>query len=312
MQTAIHQKSVRTLAALEPILVKGAKFRFAFPVSEIGDVAKENLGLPTNGAEGFSFLPGVCGPKSDANANGRIIIRKDLPMEKLARGVLRTWKDWHGHSHFGLQNRTYSRYPRELDPPQEELFYIMPIDGEMCVCSALLTFDDKSDDRIIWCLNLFLECFGECFVADENNQGIKKPRFKRLNWELLPQGDYPWERLAKMIHQRLEKTTDSKDIDVALWRMKFLRELGSTNVGFGRAGFNGYVAFEFRQVGLWVLEATQLDNATYVFEHDWESLSCMSKQEVLSGNLCKCRVIHDRRWKHILRSLVSPQRGLWR
>lgn len=306
MATTIRLRSVRTLAALEPLLAQRAKFRFAIPVADIGDAIKQNVGLPEPLKPGMSFLPGICGSKSDTNANGRIVVRKDLPMEQVPRAIYRTWNDWHGQPHSGLQFRHYPRYPRQNVPPQEEYFFTMLIDGKLCVCSDLLTYGRTEDERIMWCFNLFLECFGQCFCVGEDNKGIEKPRFKRFNWELLPKGDYPWAKLSQIITQRLAKRGKPEGLEVTLERLKYLRELGSSDVGFGRGGFDGYIVLEYERAGLWVLESSYLDNATYVFDSEWDVFSSLTKNEILSGKLCKRRVIHDKKWKSTMRSLVAP------
>ncbi|WP_176159649.1 hypothetical protein [Prosthecobacter debontii] len=56
MATTIRLRSVRTLAALEPLLAQGAKFRFAIPVADIEDAIKQNVGLPEPLKPGMFFF----------------------------------------------------------------------------------------------------------------------------------------------------------------------------------------------------------------------------------------------------------------
>lgn len=49
---------------------------------------------------------------------------------------------------------------------------------------------------------------------------------------------------------------------------------------------------------LFVLESIFLDNATYVFGSDRETISQLSKAEIISGGFQKDRIAHDRRWKY--------------
>lgn len=51
-----------------------------------------------------------------------------------------------------------------------------------------------------------------------------------------------------------------------------------------------------RIVTMDVLESIYLNNATYVFRDDWESLSKLSKSQIINGDVEYERVIHDSHW----------------
>ncbi len=48
--------------------------------------------------------------------------------------------------------------------------------------------------------------------------------------------------------------------------------------------------------GVYVLESVHTNNATYVFEQDWEALSQMTKTDILSQQLQRDRVFHTNGW----------------
>lgn len=312
MANRISQSSARTLATLEPFLTEGSPFRFALPLDEIDQTIAERVGLPITPKDGFSFLPGVSGKVSDHNANGTIVVRKDQKMEHVSRMIMRSWKDWHGNTHYGTQSRSYPRYPRDFSPPPEELFYLIRIDDTLCVTSKILTLTETSEESILRVFNLFLESFGQCFIAGGDGKSITRPRFKRLNWDLLPQGDYPWQKLETLLRERIKVSCD-EDVEVVLHRIQRLRSLNPSNYGIGRGGFRGYIAIQYPKTGYWVLESSAFDNATYVFDQDWLTLTNLTKKEVLEGAVCKQRIIHDKTWfSKVKRALDLHEPRFWR
>lgn len=54
--------------------------------------------------------------------------------------------------------------------------------------------------------------------------------------------------------------------------------------------------FGFPSKSLFILESTQVNNATYVLDRNWEDLSAMTKAELLNNNLHKKRLIHRENW----------------
>ncbi len=48
-----------------------------------------------------------------------------------------------------------------------------------------------------------------------------------------------------------------------------------------------------------------LDNATYVFDDDWEAFSQLTKSEIINGGLAKARIVHDRKWAVAIRSELN-------
>ena len=79
-------------------------------------------------------------------------------------------------------------------------------------------------------------------------------------------------------------------------RFETINEHQPDFVAIGRAGFSGYVVFGFPSKNTFVLESTEINNATYIFDDSWESLSQKTKAEVLNEDLHKHRVIHRESW----------------
>ena len=76
-----------------------------------------------------------------------------------------------------------------------------------------------------------------------------------------------------------------------------------TAIGFG--GFSGYMVIGFEMKKLFVLESTQINNATYVLNRDWEYISKLSKAGVLNNKLHFARVIHNNQWYESITNLLS-------
>lgn len=83
-------------------------------------------------------------------------------------------------------------------------------------------------------------------------------------------------------------TIDKRHEAISAFKPKF--------VAVGRGGFDGYVIFGFPSKFLYILESTQVNNATYVLDRNWEELSTMTKAELLNNNLHRERLIHRENW----------------
>ncbi|MHB9131508.1 MAG: hypothetical protein ACYDBB_10520 [Armatimonadota bacterium] len=57
--------------------------------------------------------------------------------------------------------------------------------------------------------------------------------------------------------------------------------------------------------GLFVLECTTYGNATYVFDRDWETLSQMTKADILNNAYQKDWIIHQAHWSAKLHHLLA-------
>ncbi|WP_374601042.1 hypothetical protein [Niveibacterium sp.] len=254
--------------------------------------------LPT----GETIVPAARGAISDFNANDKVVVHSELPKEQSSRLVYRTWKDWHGNSHSGMQVRRFETYPREfIQPPCEDLT-ISEDGGVLFVTSRTIGVDDEADDAVTHLINLFLELFGECELVTPSLEPITK--VKKVQWEILPPGEHPWEK-AEAAVKRVTSRLDEADRNVVEYRVKEIAKHAPDLVAVGTGGFDGYLVFGFRSKGVYVLESTHLDNATYVFRSDWESLSSLTKREILTANLQHARLVHNGQWGASIRSLFA-------
>lgn len=75
--------------------------------------------------------------------------------------------------------------------------------GEKLVISPKLTLRDENKALVTHCINLFLEIFGKCEVVDEKLDTIITSKSLKLNWNLLPQGQYPWSSIGRRFSKQL-------------------------------------------------------------------------------------------------------------
>lgn len=304
MPKRIKGASARGLSLLRPFLKDGDRYRLALSTAEIGDERLKSIGCPQPLKPGVSFLPSVLGKYSTTNSRASEELDKTGDKETVYRMVYSSWNDWHGNPHSGIVARPYKRWPRIITPPPEELLHIQDVDGFSHLCSSICTYTTKEEDRNTHVLNLFLELFGEFDLFDDRGQTLLAPKVRRVNWDLLPQGDFPWARAEKHI-STVTKHLSVEDQTVIHFRLREIAGFGPNLIAVGRGGFSGYFAFGFPKRKMFVLESTELDNATYVFGSDWEHLSQLTKKDILCNNLQKERIIHDRRWKFRLTKLFK-------
>lgn len=297
------KKSVRSLAKYETLLRKFHSCRLAVSLP-IDHSFISLLGLDSQPVVGDSFVPAAIGKATDFNANGRIVIRKDLPKVNETRSSWRRWEDWHGQEHSGIQIRSYEVYPRELVSPPSEYLTVLPAPGGLALCSRKITFTEESSEKILHIVNLFLEIFGNFQVFDDAVELSAATVVKRLNWKLLPPGKYPFARTKEALSGFLATLAES-DRPVVEDRIKAITKFEPDFLAIGLGGFKDYVVFGFTNKDRYVLESPRLGNATYVFDKNWPELSTKTKKEILDGSLHEARVIHGHRWHRDITAIVT-------
>ncbi len=288
-------KSVRSLTQILKISGSAKQVRFTVAIDELDKALLSKLGFSKNPDIGECLIPTVLGKYTAFNANGNTKIRKDLPMEPETIMYYGASRDWHGGIHHGIRTRTINKYPREYIAAPSEIFQILEIDNKKFISSSELNLDDIEETRNVHVSNIMLECFNAFEIFDVDKQTIVGPTLKRLQWDILPKGEYPWEK-SKPIIDKVINQIDKKDKKVIEYRMRSISLRNPDFLATGRGGFNGYFVYGFSSKGVYVLESIHLDNATYIFNSDWESLSQLSKNDIINSNLPHTRIIHNKKW----------------
>jgi hypothetical protein len=119
-------------------------------------------------------------------------------------------------------------------------------------------------------------------------------KVKRLNWEILPPGEHPFQQVSGY-YKQLKMNDRSLRIDEE--RIEIIKELGPQKIYVGTDDFRRYVIFYFPTLRKAVLECPIYGNAIYVIKGDWEYLSQYTKAELLdyfSNEVV--RIIHGKNW----------------
>lgn len=298
-------KSARSLAAYEKEMTRLGKFRLTISVDKSEDIVR-TLGFSMPAVEGESLAPPPTGRFTEFNANGRLVVRKDLPKVDKTFTVYSSWNDWHGYPHSGIRVVNRKVYPTDQIPPPNEYLTVLNSERGPVVASRLLSLSQETEGDILHIVNLFLEVFGQFEFVGRDLQPGGRIKIRQLNWKVLPPGSYPFERAKKELAQFLGALPDTAR-PVVEDRIRTITRHEPDLIAVGVGGFTDYVVFGFTDRGKYVLESHRLGNATYVLKSDWESVSMLSKKEILDGSLHEARVIHNHGWRVAVGKLISPR-----
>lgn len=265
----------------------------------------QKIGFPPELTVGLSICPSTkFGPVSRFNAKGKEVPQRDMPKESYFQEVYREWKDWHGTTHFGYYDVERKRFPRRLISPPSEFLNILEHDNEkFIVAGESFTQGITEESSTIHKVNLFLELFGEADILDENMCPFVIPKLVRVNWEILPAGEWPWTQSKNDFKSEIQGLPKSSK-KVMENRLQVLSQFNPSFVAQGVNGYNGYLVFAFPHKNLYMLESPFYGNATYVFEGDWESLSQFTKAQILASNKHKQRIVHSSSWVDEIKKIL--------
>ncbi len=298
------RKSIRSLNKYTDFIAEGAQFLIGVECTAELSNNLSIAGFPEKLFLGFSVLPLSIGKYSDFNAFGREIIRRDLEKETVTHQRWWKRKDWGGHEHEGIVDYDVERYPRDFVPPPEIELIVGGSDDEKIIYSGSFTKNEESEELILHTINLFLELFGECSFFTENFDSMQAPSIVRMNWSVLPEGEYPWE-VSQNILDDVIQIAKNTNREVVKDRFKTISQNVPDFIATGNGGFTGYVVFGFKEKGLFVLESAFINNATYIFEENWQQLSQYTKAEILNSDHHYSRLIHKTGWHRSIREILS-------
>lgn len=258
---------------------------------------------------GERLLPPARGAASRRNANGRDIVHRDRPMETAYRQISWTYSQWHGDRQVEVtevKDVPYNRYPRTKVPPYAiELVVSMDPTGAHCIVTGPFKHTDDQTTLATNTANMLVEQFGSFEVLDSSMSPSAQVPVRRLNWKLLPTGKNPWKSAWPSLETVIEKSR-GKSREVVAARFKEVGKYQPEFIAIGLGGFDDYVVFGFPSKGICVLESRFTNNATYVLAHaNWESISQMTKAEILSASAQEDRLIHDRNWFDALANVLA-------
>ncbi len=306
----INQKRIRNLGKYVQHIKDGAKVIVGISDPQRFTSALSRIGFSEPYQNGQSILPpGTFGPISLYNAEGKYIIHKDQPMETAYREAEWHWQEWNGPydrvDRSKIVDIPYKRYPRTfIDPPSVEFVIGIGSNGQHLLISPPTEKSEKNGKELLHVVNLYLEIFGECQFFTEQLESIVKEAIVRLNWEILPKGEMPWQQFKKHLEPLINKAPKENQ-PVLEHRLETISGYKPDFRAIGRGGFHGYIIHGFSDKELFVLESIYYGNATYVFGNKWEDLSKRTKAEILNEKLQKDRLIHSEGWEEKFTNLMK-------
>lgn len=305
----IHKRYIRNLDLYLGSSYQDKVLIFGFKIDSLSDAQVQRLGFSELSSIGDGLLPNVVGPYSRYNAEGKWMVHRDLPKEEAYRQVMWHWKEWRGRDATeemsDVRDVAYKRYPRTFIPPFSiELKIGKTASGQLAVLSPAIKMTSENVAQIVHVINLFLEFFDYCEVFSDSLDEMAEPPLRRLNWRLLPRGQYPWPQLRAQIQELIESTGTRKQ-EIIQYRLEAINSYGPDFRAIGEGGFRGYIVFGFSDKRLYCFESMYTGNATYVFSDDWIALSKLTKAEILNERLQTDRIIHVKGWAERIHSLLA-------
>jgi hypothetical protein len=301
----INQTRVRNIQRFLGTSNYGNTFIVGVKIESLIDPLIFKVGFVDVPRIGDQILPSADnGPISLFNAEGRIIKHHNQKMETAYRQAEWHWKLWDGTPRSDIVDVPYDRYPQSfVEPPSEEVIFGKTSAGNYALLSLPVLYDGESERRLTHIINLFLELAGFCEIFTESLNEMVDAPFKKVNWRILPPGKRPWPQLRQDINQLLDLVTTNRV--VIEHRIEVINSYGSEFVAVGQGGFKGYIIFGFPYKNIYICESIYSGNATYVFEENWETLSKMTKAQILNQSLQKDRIIHREGWEKKVHGLFS-------
>jgi hypothetical protein len=248
--------------------------------------------------------PRICGTQARRNLDGWDEKRKDLPKE--TRDISSWAPSWHSSGHH-LVSRTIEAW--QVTHHAARLLTLSATVLEPLKEAAIIRFRiDQPLDRkepnfandLMLNLRLLREAVGEARIYRADLSDEDFARLQSVDWELLPQGS------ADRVLERLGNSgrVHSARMETACERLRVLDRLAHDGFIVGHGKFARYFGAKFGD-RLVALENLEYGNALYVFEDDWESLSQLSRTELIKQRDARVRrVPHIPGWQSAIRQLL--------
>lgn len=288
------------------------------PTSDIAKGKYNHLNIKLDG-EKPAFSKNVVpkaevGKFSKINVEGQEIVRKDLPMVSKAF----TWEtpnygDWSLGSHDITIYRDV--YQRDFLPPKEIAVTIELLAEEIgpeklyifkfCVDEDLNRNHEYLEESLFFNLNLLQENVGAIDVFETDAKLSDYLTTIYVNWEILPPGERD-ENIDRILSGFRAPTEEIRQ--KLTERYKLLESFKPIEFIAGTSGFRRYFGAKFSE-SLVVFENLEYGNAIYIMFEDWESLSKMSRLELLSSQREGFeRIIHISGWESKLKKLLREKK----
>jgi len=244
------------------------------------------LGFSEDLIEGERVLPSMLNPTLKRNAEPFYIKDKTKPKEQYTQTLWWTRHEWAGRGET-REVTDFVTIPREryarikFEPYSVELFLKYDEQGQLMVMTDFISYCHDNEKLLINTINIFLTNFEECEILTENFENVMPTRTIKLNWEVLPSGDYPWKRMQddlQKVSAKSSKTAKKLLID----KCEFINSFQPDFRAYGKSGFHGYVIFGFMHRNIYVSWTNRCVLASRSFlrflasASSWRCLACKS------------------------------------
>jgi len=302
----IRNKRIRTVKAHLPGGLLNEEIYVCVPAKDVAVELLKKIGF-TDFIVGQQVVPAPRFKRvAFFNAEGGFIRRRDLPKETVYSEREWTWEDYQGNEYSKTVYVPHQRYPRDpIAAPEESLSIVNNTMGEMLIVSKAIRYTGDNEGRIKHVVNLCLEIFGFCEIRNSRLDAIIEAPVIRLNWDVLPKGATCWPSLMNSLTPIINTRVKPGIRKIVTDRLLKLNNLNPDFVAIGNGGFYGYVIFGFKDKNRYVLESVYSGNAIYVLGKDWESISQLSKSEILRSGFQVARIVHAEGYWNQLRKYVA-------
>ncbi|MCO1339160.1 hypothetical protein BJH93_09690 [Kocuria polaris] len=287
--------------------VFGAKKNFS---DQVQSAWTQRLKLEEVGeGEWRGLPPASTGRWSKWNATGREIVRRDQP--KVDHSWTIEAPDFHGGGTHPItfarevfrKQRLYGQQVEaavtRLDEPRDSL-----------VGTVLLTlqapYDEEAEQAYLYAASLARTWFGSATAYSLDETGIPQVPEQSFSWHFLPDGSV--EEMRGALVEKFGGSAPPQEIEIMIDRLEKVQSLAPERRLVGTSGLQRYIGYMFGDDFV-AFENPRIGNALYLLYGDWESLSQLSRSQLLSSREGEFdRIIHTARWFERLRLAVYNYR----
>lgn len=250
------------------------------------------------------------GKYSKRNAEGSIIIRRDLPKCTLYYRTMEA-PNWNGNGTHDVEIPV-NGYPRDIISPTLFSITINSDDPSSGLAKYTLRFrlnhtiNKTAPDfrnELLYCINILQENISNCDIYPSDITMSEYLAALHVEWELLPP-DTSLQRIIQHLFSR-RILTDQEQI-ILNERKAFIESLNPQQIILGTSGFVRYYGALVRN-NLAVFDNIRYGNALYIMFEDWQFLSRRSRIELLSGRFGTnfYRIPHKNNWQMVAKNIIN-------
>lgn len=264
---------------------------------------------PVGEGEWIGLPPASTGRWSKWNIRGREIVRRDLPK------IYRSWTieapDFQGTgTHPITFTREVFRKQRLYGQQIEAAVTRRDEPRDSLVGTVLLTlqapYDEEAEQAYLYAASLARTWFGSATPYRLGATGIPQVPDQSVSWDFLPDGTV--EEMRDAVVRRFGGSAPPQEIDIMIDRLEKVQSLAPEKRLVGISGLQRYIGYKFGEDFV-AFENPRVGNALYLMYGDWESLSQLSRSQLLASREGDFdRIIHTSRWFERLRRAVYNYR----